>query len=117
VTGHHPTAGELLAALQRFLDAELTPALEGWLRYQTRVAAHVVAQLEREWRLAPDHAAAHAERLARLGVADDRELAAAIRAGRLDDRHDEVLAALRAAARDRLAVVNPDWLEDPPAGG
>ena len=53
-------------------------------------------------------AAAHRERLAGLGFADDAALAAAIHAGDLDDRLDEVTAAVRASVLDKLAVANPD---------
>ena len=53
---------------------------------------------------------AHAERLATLGVADDAELAAAIRSGALDDRLDDVRAVVWAGVRAKLAVANPDYL-------
>lgn len=109
MTDPTPTAEELLEAVREFLADEVVPALDGYARYQARVAVNLVTVLEREWRLASGHAAAHAERLHRFGVDDDRELAAAIRAGDLDDRQSELLAALREAARDRLDVVNPGW--------
>lgn len=108
-----PSAEELLGAIRGLLDEDVSPALDGYLRYQTRVAVNLLAMLEREWRLAASHDAAHADRLAGLGVRDDPALATAIRAGELDHRTDEVLAALLDAARDRLAVVNPGWLEAP----
>ena len=44
-------------------------------------------------------------------MADDAELAAAIRSGALDDRYDEVKAAVWAGVRDKLAVANPRYLE------
>ncbi|MEZ5258335.1 MAG: DUF6285 domain-containing protein [Ilumatobacteraceae bacterium] len=65
--------------------------------------------VERELELGPDQAAAHAARLAQLGVADDAELAAAIRDGRLDDRIDEVRALVKASVDDKLAVANPKY--------
>jgi hypothetical protein len=55
--------------------------------------------------------AAHAERLASLGMADDAELASAIRNGSLDDRFDEVRAVLRADVDDRIAVANPKYVD------
>ncbi|MGH9112262.1 MAG: DUF6285 domain-containing protein, partial [Acidimicrobiales bacterium] len=54
-------------------------------------------------------AAAHAERLAALGLSSEAELAAAIRSGRLDDRWDDVAAAVRATVADKLAVASPDY--------
>ena len=54
--------------------------------------------------------AAHAERLAGLGVADDAELAAAIRGGLLDDRLDEVRQAVWSDVLAKVRVANPDYL-------
>jgi hypothetical protein len=42
-------------------------------------------------------------------MADDAELAAAIRAGAFDDRWDEVVASVHATVADKLAVANPDY--------
>ena len=47
------------------------------------------------------------------GFADDAALAAALRAGDLDDDWRSVAPALAAAARDQLLVANPSYL--PPA--
>jgi Arc/MetJ family transcription regulator len=46
-------------------------------------------------------------------VADDAALAAAIRAGDLDDRYAEVAAAVRETVRDKLVVANPRYLDNP----
>jgi hypothetical protein len=105
-----PTAAELAEAVREFLEREVMPATDGRLRFLARVAANVVAQLERELVLGPEQRAAHAERLASLGVRDDGELCAAIRAGALDDRMQEVLAAVRAGVVDKLRVANPRHL-------
>jgi hypothetical protein len=104
------TAAELARAVREFLEEELMPASEGRLRFLTRVAARAVGQLERELDLGPELERAHAARLARLGMRDDAELCEAIRSGSLDDRMDEVLAAVRARVVDRLGVANPRWL-------
>jgi hypothetical protein len=47
--------------------------------------------------------------LSRLGVRTDAELADAIRAGDLDDRADEVSAAVRASVASKLAVAHPGY--------
>jgi hypothetical protein len=73
------------------------------------VAANVLAMVERELRLGPAQAEVHRARLAALGVDDDGALAAAIRSGEMDDRQAEVIAALRGAVADKLAVSNPAW--------
>ncbi len=109
-----PTAGELLESVREWLEREVTPATEGRLRFHARVAANVLAIVERELELGAAHAEAHAARLDQLGVSSDAELAAAIRRGDLDDRYDEVKALVWATVRDKLAVANPRYLG--PAG-
>ena len=44
-------------------------------------------------------------------TADEAELAAAIRAGALDDRYDEVVGFVRQTVRAKLEVANPKYLE------
>jgi hypothetical protein len=105
-----PTTGELAQAVREFLEHEAMPALDGRLRFLARVSANVMAQIEREQALGPQHARAHAQRLAPLGVADDAALSRAIRDGSLDDRMDEVVAATRARVVDKLRVANPRHL-------
>lgn len=112
-----PTTAELAGALQEFLHEEVMPQVTGRLNFHVRVAGNVAAMLEREIRLGAVHAAAHQARLHELGVADDGELAAAIRDGKLDGRVEQVCAALRVSAVDSLRVINPRHLEpgDAPA--
>jgi uncharacterized protein DUF6285 len=95
--------------VREFLVSELEPRLEGGPRYHLKVAANVLRIVERELRLGDEHAARHAERLERLGFADDEELAHAIRAGSLDRRTDELERELRAAVADKLAVARPGY--------
>jgi hypothetical protein len=104
------TAAELASAVRDFLEDEVVAPSEGRLRFLARVAVRAVEQLERELTLGPELARAHAARLASLGVRDDQELCQAIRSGSLDDRMDEVLAAVRAGVVDRLRVANPRHL-------
>ncbi|UDY36136.1 phosphotransferase family protein [Dermatobacter hominis] len=113
-TGPHdrPTAAELLDAVGEYL-VEVRDGVEGRLGFHARVAGNVVATVRRELELGPAQAAAHSQRLAALGVSDDVELAAAIRSGAVDDRLDEVTAAVRESVRDKLAVANPGYWERP----
>jgi hypothetical protein len=108
-----PPPGELVEAVREWLERDVVPATEGRLQFHARVAANVLGMVERELALGPAQAAAHAERLAGLGVRDEAELAAMIRSGQLDDRWDEVVAAVRATVRDKLAVANPGYLDRP----
>jgi hypothetical protein len=55
--------------------------------------------------------AAHAARLEALGFPDDAALASAIRAGVLDDRIEEVTAAVQASVLDKVLVANPKYLD------
>jgi hypothetical protein len=106
-----PSAAELIAAVREFLERDILDAAEGRVRFHTRVAINALGMVERELALGPAQAAAHAERLVRLGVAGDTELAAAIRAGAMDDRAAEVRAVLLESVRDKLRVAHPRYLE------
>jgi hypothetical protein len=106
-----PTAAELVNALRGFLSDDVMPGTSGALSFHARVAANVAGIVERELELGPAAAAAHRERLATLGFADDAELARAIRAGELDDRTQELAAALLATAVDDLKIANPRHIE------
>jgi Domain of unknown function (DUF6285) len=88
-----PTTGELVAAVREFLQNEVMPATEGRLQFHARVAANVLAQLEREQALGglPDPVA-------------DAELCAAIRNG--EDVYDEV----RSSVVRKLRISNPRHL-------
>lgn len=103
---------ELLEAVEEVLRHEVMPAVEGRMRFQVRVAANAVAIVIRQLALGGGQEEAHQRRLAGLGMADDAELALAIRSGALDDRYEDVLAALRDAVADKLAVANPGYATD-----
>jgi hypothetical protein len=105
-----PTGAELAQAAREFLEREVMPAMDGRLRFLTRVAANVVGQLEREFTLGPQLERAHREGLAAFGVSDDRALCRAIRDGSLDKRIDEVIASITASVVDKLMISNPRYL-------
>ncbi len=108
-----PSAPELLDAVREFLESEVIPHTDGRRRFEARVAANVVAMVQREMILGPEQSTVHIERLNRLGVADDEALARAIRSGKLAERGNEVRAAVRATVADKLRVANPTYLEAP----
>ncbi len=105
-----PDAIELLESVREWLDRDVVPATEGRLRFHARVASNVLAIVGRELELGGDQEVAHARRLARLGVADDAELAAAIRRREFDGRTEELLELLTETVHDKLAVANPRYL-------
>lgn len=105
-----PTAAELVGAVDEFLREDVMPDASGKRRFDALVAANVLGIVARELEMGPPVAAAHSERLAALGVADDRELVAAIREGAFDDRAEGLVRALRASTRERLEIANPRYL-------
>jgi aminoglycoside phosphotransferase (APT) family kinase protein len=108
-----PTAAQLVEAVREFLEGDVMAATEGRVRFHARVAGRVLAQVERELAEGDGPARAHTGRLAALGYATDGDLAAAIRAGELDDRVAETTAVVRAAVTAKLAVANPDYVAPP----
>lgn len=107
-----PSAAELVEAVREYVEG-LMERDEGAAGFEARVARNALGVVERELQLGPSIAAAHAARLADLGFPDDAALAAALRAGDLDEDWRSVAPALAAAARDQLLVANPAYL--PPA--
>ncbi len=105
-----PDALELIEAVHAFLGEAVMPAVEGQLAFHVRVAANALAIAGRELRATPASGARHAERLARLGCADDRELVEAIRSGALDVRYEELARELRQMVWDKIQVANPRYV-------
>ena len=105
-----PSSAELLEAVREWLERDVMSSTEGRLRFHARVAANVLATVERELAIGAEQDTAHRGRLASLGMADDAELARAIRSGELNDRLDEVRGALRSDVDARLAVANPTYV-------
>jgi hypothetical protein len=107
VTGLHgrPTAAELVAAVAEFLETDVRNGTTGAVNFHARVAANVLRTVERE--LLHDTAAPDL-----LGFDDERALAAAIRAGDLDDRGAEITSALRELVLHRLAVSHPGYEQE-----
>ena len=129
-----PTYHELLAALERFLEDELRPTLEGAARFNTRVAANTLRILRRELEHEDEQLAAEwagldgllgpAERPAgRAALREalhqrNEQLCQRIRSGDadVDPFRAAVLAHVRRTVRDKLLVTNPAWL-GPRQGG
>ncbi|HEY1651746.1 MAG TPA: phosphotransferase family protein [Acidimicrobiales bacterium] len=104
-----PTAAELTEAVREYVEG-LMERGQGAAGFEARVARNALGIVERELRLGPSVAAAHAARLAELGYDDDAALATALRAGDLDADWKRVAPALAASARDQLLVANPVYL-------
>ena len=106
-----PSAHDLVEAVREWLERDVMTATSGRLQFHTRVAINVLAMVEREMQVGPTQAAVHRDRLARLGCADEAELAHRIREGELDDRLAEVRELVWATVKDKLMVANPGYLD------
>ncbi|HYB23996.1 MAG TPA: phosphotransferase family protein [Solirubrobacteraceae bacterium] len=106
-----PTAVELLEAARGALGEQVLPGLEGRPAFELRVTLRALGIVRRELEHAERHTELRAQTLAALGVADERELAAAIRAGAFADRAAELVRALRRLVRAKLEVANPGYLQ------
>jgi hypothetical protein len=125
----HPSADELLRAIEMLLDEQLVPALQGAPKYNARVAANVVRivrrelvneerQLEAEWRgldvlLGPMPRPPSLE-VMRAGIRTrNEELSERIRQGDADDGEWRalVLGHVRDTVHGKLEVSNPGWLQ------
>jgi Domain of unknown function (DUF6285) len=102
-----PTAAELVAAVAEFLETDVRDSTAGQVNFHARVAANVLRIVERELLAdCPDDVSAA---LSRVGFDDEAQLAAAVRAGTLDDRGEQVRSALRALVSHRLSVAHPGY--------
>lgn len=98
-----PTAGELVEAVREWVEGL---RLAGHDAFLARVAGRALQIVEREL-AAPELTSRHHERLETLGVRDDAELAAQVRAGRDDDA---TVTAIRDSVVDKLRVADPKLL-------
>ena len=114
-----PTASELLEAVREFLERDVVGREEPSARvgFHARVAANVLAIVERELTLGPELVAADGERLRDLLGRDGSlaelhtDLAEAIRSGSLEVGRAEVVDVVRESVRAKLLVTNPRYLE------
>ena len=121
-----PTAEALLRAVERFLERDVVPRLDGVPKFHARVAANVVAmvareleledaQLAGEWQrlgglLREDAAFPDAREARRAGLlARNEELVRRIREGEADAGpwRAALLEHLRLTVADKLAVARP----------
>jgi hypothetical protein len=108
-----PSAAQLIESVREWLQTDALAVSDVRFQYLTRVAINALSIVERELAVGVAQASAHTARLRSLGVADNAELAAAIRSGELDDRMDEVRTLVWQSVRDKLTVANPKYLASP----
>jgi Domain of unknown function (DUF6285) len=111
-----PYVGEAIAAVVGHLRGEVLPTLTGQNAYSVRVAANLLAIVERELESGAELDRAELKRLhellgeGRLEELNER-LARGLRDGTVDVGSAAVVEHLRLTARDRLQVANPRYLE------
>ena len=105
-----PSGSELLDSVAEFLTDQVVPAHEGRLGFHARVAANIVSIVSREVSLGPQLEDRRQERLERLGVVDEADLAAQIRSGVLGTPGAVVIDAVFESVIDKLLVANPRYL-------
>ena len=105
-----PTASQLVEAVREWIERDVVQGSPGRLSFHARVAANMLAIVERELELGPSQAMRHGERLAQLGCDSDEALAKAISHGQMNDRHELVRTLVRASVVDKLRVANPGYL-------
>ncbi len=110
MTHGRPTAAELIAAVAEFLETDVRESTSGHVNFHARVAANALRMVERELLAGPGDDVTEA--LARAGYDDEAQLAAAIRAGRVDGSDDDVQAALRTLVDRRLAAAHPGYQDE-----
>jgi Domain of unknown function (DUF6285) len=126
MTQDRPTAAELVEAVREFLERDVMTATVGRVQFHTRVAVNALGMIERELVDGPAFASAERARAAALlghaldeqddGLEEiEREVAARIRDGSLDDRIDATRAHVRATVREKLLVANPGYLPADPS--
>jgi len=125
-----PTMGELVVAAKLYLEHELIPTLtDARLRFQTLVAANVLAIVERELEHEEDHlldewqslseilalpnqAPGRIEALREIVRQANRQLCEQIRAGKFDGpaRFRTLSALVRRQVERKLEIANPRYL-------
>lgn len=110
-----PTSAQLVEAVREWLESQVMPSVSGAMQFHARVAANVLAMVEREIQMGPDQRERHEVGLARLGCGSDADLALRIRRGDFDGGQPGVVdAAVEAfvfdSVVDKLRVANPKYL-------
>lgn len=104
-----PNLSGLVEAVREFLQNDVMATTSGRVQFHARVAANVLAMIEREISFGPEMLRAHTEGLTSLGIATEAELATAIRTGSIDYKSPAVAQLVRNTVATRLAIANPKY--------
>jgi hypothetical protein len=110
-----PSINDILLTVKKFLD-DVGPKLEGEAKYHAQVSSYLLGICDREISLSAGYDAAEQARLSEF-LGEDRPLdsltetlCAGIRAGKFDDRWDEMLDLVLAQTIDKVKIVKPGHL-------
>ncbi|MBU2550242.1 MAG: hypothetical protein KKB20_17670 [Proteobacteria bacterium] len=112
---NRPTTKDLVEAVREFLENRIMPAVEGQVAFHARVAANVLAIVERELETGPELDDRERERLSRIlgrtaSLAElNQDLCRRITDGSLDYMDPALLDHLRRTAVSRLSIDNPKY--------
>lgn len=109
-----PSAAQLVEAVREWLETQVMPNVSGAMQFNARVAANVLAMVEREIELGPQQGAVHIDGLRALGCTDDADLARKIRLGEFADDMGNVSGDVEEfvfnSVVEKLRVANPKYL-------
>lgn len=109
-----PTSAQLVEAVREWLETQVMPNVSGAMQFHARVAANVLAMVEREIQLGPGQQSAHEAGLRALGCVDDADLARRIRSGELCEPNGSIRRDVEEFVFDsvveKLRVANPKYL-------
>jgi hypothetical protein len=105
-----PSAIDLLGAVEEFLLASVLPQASDEIRFYVRVSANILAVVQRELAGADERSATHREDLETIGARDENDLAAQLRAGRLNWQDPRVVDVVRRTVRAKLEVARPGFI-------
>ncbi|CAN5694525.1 hypothetical protein BH10ACT3_BH10ACT3_09610 [soil metagenome] len=108
-----PTSLELVQAVREFLTEQVMPSTDGLVSFHTRVAANVLATVERELVVGAAQQVARHATLDGLGLGSEHALADAVREGTFDGRAAQLVEVLATGVVARLSVANPRHLALP----
>ena len=99
---------EMMTALAEWVEGDVLPGAAGRAKFQARIAANLLGQLQREARMGRDFAGRARARLARLGL-DAAGLGDGLADGTLDWRAPGLFDHLRLSAVERLLIDQPRY--------
>src|ERR1039457_2319535 len=111
-----PDAKTLLQAAAKYLEEELSPTLDGYHRFKTRVTINALNTIRREMELRETQAGAEQKRLAAIlkhdGEVDElsRELSERIRDGAIALDNEALGTHIRQSLADAVDINHPTWL-------